>query len=225
METQSRRETSGRETGGAGAGTGNSRMVCVGVVTGAHGIRGHVRIKSFTAEPGDVARYGPVYDAGGGSPLRLTVTGRSRDLLIARIGGVDDRDAAEALQGHRLFVSRDAFPPTDAEEFYFADLVGLRADVLAEPEHAGTPEPSRMTVGAVAAVHDFGGGDVIEVETGCGATIMVPFTRDAVPEVNIAEGWLVIARLPGLFDPDGAGEDADAASAGEGISPCAERPS
>jgi 16S rRNA processing protein RimM len=223
METESGSEAGGREA--SGAGTGNSRMVCVGVVTGAHGIRGQVRIKSFTAEPGDIAQYGPVYDADGESPLQLTVSGRSRDLLIARIGGVDDRDAAEALQGHKLFVSRNAFPPTDAEEFYFADLVGLRADLLAEPEHAGTPEPPRKTVGAVVAVHDFGGGDVIEVETGGGVTIMVPFTRNAVPEVNVAEGWLVIARLPGLFEPDTAGEDEDAASAGEGISPDGERSS
>ena len=200
METDSRREGSGSETG-------SLRMVCVGVITGAHGIKGHVRIKSFTAEPGDVARYGLVYDAGGEKPLRLTVTGRSRDLLIARIVGIDDRNAAEALRGRRLFVARGTFAPPDAEEFYYADLVGLRAEVLSEPEH------QRKTVGAVAAVHDFGGGDVIEVETESGGTIMVPFTRDAVPEVNIAEGRLVIALLPGLMEAETGGEDDDAASA------------
>lgn len=198
METVTRRE-------GGGSETGSLKMVCVGVITGAHGIKGHVRIKSFTAEPGDVARYGLVYDAGGGAPLRLTVTARSRELLIARIVGIDDRDAAEALRGRRLFVARGAFPPPDAEEFYYADLVGLRAELASDPEH------QRKTVGTVAAVHDFGGGDVIEVETERGVAIMVPFTRDAVPEVNIAEGRLVIAPLPGLLEAEG--DDGDAASA------------
>ena len=206
METQSSRQGRGRETG-------SLRMVCVGVIAGAHGIRGHVRIKSFTAEAGDIVRYGVVYDAGGGTPLRLTVTGRNRDLVIARIVGIDDRNAAEALQGRKLFVPRGAFPPLDAEEFYYADLVGLRAELVAEPEHP------RKTIGAVAAVHDFGGGDVIEVETERGVTIMVPFTRDAVPEVNVAEGWLVIARLPGLLETETTDEDDDFASAARALSP------
>jgi 16S rRNA processing protein RimM len=215
METEIGNHATGRALAGTGGGpkeaggreAGRARMVCVGVVTGAHGIKGHVRIKSFTAEAGDVARYGLVYDAGGEAPLRLTVTGRSRDLIIARIAGIEDRTAAEALQGHKLFVPRGTFPPLDAEEFYYADLVGLRADLLGEPEHP------RQTIGAVAAVHDFGGGDVIEVETARGVTIMVPFTRDAVPEVNIAEGWLLIACLPGLLEAGPAGEDDDAAGA------------
>lgn len=173
------------------------KMICVGVITGAHGIRGHVRIKSFTAEPDDVAGYGVLYDAAGGSPLRLTVSGHSGAHLIARIAGVDDRNAAEALKGRELFVPRSVLPPPDDDEFYHADLVGMRAE-LADGEHQREP------IGTVAAVHDFGGGDVIEVETGSGATIMVPFTRDAVPEVHVAEGRLVIARLPGLLETDSA---------------------
>lgn len=177
---------------GNGGEPGSGKMICVGVITGAHGIRGHVRIKSFTAEPEDVAGYGVLYDAGGGLPLRLTVSGHSGTQLIARIAGIDDRNAAEALKGHKLFVPRSAFPPPDDDEFYHADLVGMRAE-LADGEH------QRETVGTVAAVHDFGGGDVIEVETGRGVTIMVPFTRDTVPEVHVAQGRLVIARLPGLF--------------------------
>jgi 16S rRNA processing protein RimM len=191
-----------------GGETGNGKMICVGVITGAHGIRGHVRIKSFTAEPGDVAGYGVLYDPRGRSSLRLTVTGCSGAQLIARIAGVDDRNAAEALKGHELFVPRSALPPPDDDEFYHADLVGMRAE-LAEGEH------QRETVGMVAAVHDFGGGDVIEVETERGVTIMVPFTRDVVPEVHVAEGRLVIARMPGLFEAgstDREGEEAGGAS-------------
>jgi 16S rRNA processing protein RimM len=182
-------------------------MICVGVITGVHGIKGHVRIKSFTAEPEDVAGYGVLYDAGGGSPLRLRVTGRSGSLVIARIAGIDDRNAAEALKGHKLFVPRSALPPPDGDEFYHADLVGMRAE-LADGEHR------REIIGTVAAVHDFGGGDVIEVETGRGVTIMVPFTRDAVPEVHVAEGWLVVVPLPGLLEAESAAresEDVDSA--------------
>ncbi|MGZ9086399.1 MAG: ribosome maturation factor RimM, partial [Rhodoplanes sp.] len=121
------------------------------------------------------------------------VSGHSGTQLIARIAGIDDRNAAEALKGHELFVPRSVFPPPDDDEFYHADLVGMRAE-LADGEH------QRETVGTVAAVHAFGGGDVIEVETGSGVTIMVPFTRDAVPEVHVAERRLIIARLPGLFE-------------------------
>jgi 16S rRNA processing protein RimM len=177
------------------------KLVCVGVITGAHGTGGHVRIKSFMAEPDDVARYGPVYDAGGGSPLRLSVTGRSRDMILARIAGIGDRNAAEALRGRGLFVPRSAFPPPAADEFYYADLVGLRAELIPNPDaDPADVQHRRETLGTVAAVHDFGCGDIIEVQTGPGTTIMVPFTREAVPEVNLAEGWLLIARLPGLVD-------------------------
>jgi 16S rRNA processing protein RimM len=187
---------------GNGGETDSGKMICVGIITGAHGIRGHVRIKSFTAEPDDVAGYGVLYDAAGGSPLRLTVSGHSGVHLIARIAGVDDRNAAEALKGRELFVPRSALPPPDDDEFYHADLVGMRAE-LADGEH------QRETIGTVAAVHDFGGGDVIEVETGTGVTIMVPFTWDAVPEVHVAEGRLVIARLPGLFEAESADRESD----------------
>ena len=196
---------------GSGGETRNGKMICVGVVTGAHGIKGHVRIKSFTAEPGDVTGYGELYDAGGSSPLRLTVTGRSGSQLIARIAAVDDRNAAEALKGHGLFVPRSAFPPPDGDEFYHADLIGMRAE-LADGEHR------REVVGMVAAVHDFGGGDVLEVETERGVTIMVPFSRDAVPEVHVAEGRLVIVRLPGLLEDESvAPESEDAGGACPGL--------
>lgn len=185
------------------------RMVCVGVISGVHGVKGHVRIKSFTTQPVDIARYGPVYDAEAGAPLRLTVTGRSRQLLIARIDGIGDRDTAQALQGHRLFVPREAFPPLEAEEFYHADLIGLRADL------ATGPEQPRQTLGTVVAVHDFGGGDVLEIAGEEGGSMMVSFTKEAVPEVNVAEGWLIIVPLPGLLDAGSAAEDDNAAGDGE----------
>jgi 16S rRNA processing protein RimM len=181
-------------------------MICVGVVTGAHGIKGHVRIRSFTAEPGDVANYGKLCGADGSLPLRLTVTGRSGSQLIARIAGIDDRSAAEALKGHKLFVPRSALPPPDGDEFYHADLIGMRAELA--------DEHRREVVGTVAAVHNFGGGDVIEVKTGRDVAIMVPFTRDAVPEVHVAEGRLVIVRLPGLLEGESVARESEDAPCG-----------
>lgn len=171
-------------------------MVCVGVITGAHGIRGQVRIKSFTGEPDNVTAYGSLYDEHGGRPLRLTITGRSRQLLIASVAGVGDRNGAEALIGRRLFVPREALPEPDEDEFYHADLIGLAAE-LRDGAHG-----ERKALGTVRGVFDFGASDLLEVEASDGGTMMVPFTREAVPEVDLAGGRILIAPLPGLLGDD-----------------------
>lgn len=183
-------------------------MVCVGVITGAHGVRGQVRVKSFTAEPLDVAHYGPLYDEGGLHPLRLTITGRSRQLLIARIDGIGDRVDADGLKGRRLHVPREMLPPTEDDEFYHVDLIGLAAEVANE-EVAGADEIGSRSLGKVIAVHDFGAGDVVEIEGDDGTIVMVPFTRDAVPEVDLSRGRLVVVPIPGLL-----GEEAEPGAPG-----------
>jgi len=165
------------------------KRVCLGVITGAHGVRGAVRVKSFTAEPADVARYGPLEDESGERQLKLSVTGSVKGVLIARLAGIDDRDQAEALRGLRLYLSRDALPPPGKDEYYHADLIGLDA-ALAD----GTP------LGQVRAVHDFGAGDTLEIEREAGPPIMVPFTRAVVPTVDLAAGRLVLDPPPGLID-------------------------
>src|SRR4051794_41422682 len=106
---------------------GSDKRVCVGVVTGPHGIRGAVRLKSFTAEPQDIASYGPVEDERGQRQFELQLIGEGKGVVIARIPGVDDRNRAEALRGMRLYLPRNALPPTDEDEFYHADLIGLEA--------------------------------------------------------------------------------------------------
>ncbi|MBV9827010.1 MAG: ribosome maturation factor RimM [Alphaproteobacteria bacterium] len=164
------------------------KRLCVGVVTGAHGVRGAVRIKSFTAEPEDVASYGPVEDERGQRHFALQLIGEAKGVVVARIPGVDDRDKAEAMRGTRLYLLRAALPPTDEDEFYHADLIGL-AVCLGD----GTP------VGTVRAVHDFGAGDTLEIERPIGQPVMVPFTRAVVPVVDIAGGRLVIDPPPGLL--------------------------
>jgi 16S rRNA processing protein RimM len=166
------------------------RRVCVGVVTGAHGVRGAVRVKSFTAEAGDVAAYGPVEDESGMRRFTLRVVGAAKGVLIAQIAGVEDRNAAEALRGLRLYLSREALPPPGEEEYYHADLIGLAA-ALAD----GTP------VGRVRAVHDFGAGDTLEIDRAQGQPVMVPFTRAVVPVVDLEGGRLVLDPPPGLLQP------------------------
>ena len=157
------------------------QSICVGVIAGAHGVRGQVRIKSFTDDPGDLTGYGPVADARGRS-LEVTVTGRSKGQLLARIAGITDRDAAQALKGTRLYVPRAALPELeDDEEYYRGDLIGLSAE-----DRAG------RALGTVVAVENFGAGDVVEIERPDKATFMVPFTKAAVPEIDLAGGRLVI---------------------------------
>ena len=165
------------------------RRVCVGVVAGAHGVRGAVRVKSFTAEPKDIARYGPLEDEGGKQRFTLRLAGTAKGVLIGWLSGVADRDRAEALRGLRLYLPRAALPPTAEEEFYHADLIGLDA-VLTD----GTP------LGRVKAVHDFGAGDTLEIERSEGPPAMVPFTRAVVPVVDLDAGRLVVDPPPGLLD-------------------------
>ncbi len=161
----------------------------MGVITGAHGVRGEVRVKSFTAEPAAIAAYGPLEDERGTRRLALELTGTVRGMLIARIPGIADRNAAERLKGTRLYLQRSALPAPGADEFYHADLIGLAATL-----RDGT------VLGSVRAVHDYGAGDSLEIEKPDGATLLVPFTETAVPMVDIAAGRLVIDPPEGLFD-------------------------
>ncbi|HEX3864401.1 MAG TPA: ribosome maturation factor RimM [Stellaceae bacterium] len=166
------------------------KRICVGVITGAQGVRGAVRIKSFTAEPADVASYGPVEDESGVQHLTLRLIGNAKGVVVAKIAGIEDRDRAETLRGLRLYLPRAALPPPGDEEYYHADLIGLDVE-LAD----GTP------VGRVRAVHDFGAGDTLEIERPVGQPVMVPFTRAIVPVVDLADGRMVLAPPLGLLEP------------------------
>jgi len=166
------------------------KRVCVGVVAGAHGVRGAVRLKTFTAEPKDIARYGPLQDESGDRQYKLRLTGSAKGVLIGWLSGIDDRDRAEALRGLRLYVPYSALPAPGEDEFYHADLIGLEAALT-----DGT------LLGRVRAVHDFGAGDTLEIDRPEGQPVVVPFTRAVVPVVDIAGGRLVIDPPPGLLAP------------------------
>jgi 16S rRNA processing protein RimM len=165
------------------AGNAPSKRICLGVVAGAHGVRGLVKIKSFTEAPGDLLAYGPLSDEAGTRRFEITVKGMAKGSVLAAMTGIDDRDAAQALKGTRLYVDRAALPAADEEEtYYHADLVGLRA----EDRDGGH-------IGRVAAVHNFGAGDLLEIARGEDEPeLLVPFTKAAVPEVDLKGGRLVI---------------------------------
>lgn len=162
------------------------QRVCLGVMVGAHGVRGLVKVKSFTEVPADVAAYGAVSDDSGRRQWQLEVVGpapgKSDDVVLARVAGVEDRDAAQALHGTRLYVGRAALPAPDEEEFYHADLIGLRVE-----------DAEGRLLGIVRAVENHGAGDVLEVEGAEGSARLLPFTRTVVPLVDIAGGRLVAA--------------------------------
>ncbi|HUE45461.1 MAG TPA: ribosome maturation factor RimM [Aestuariivirgaceae bacterium] len=163
------------------AGPDGSRIV-LAVVTGGHGIRGEVRLKSFAEDAAALTDYGPLERSDGGAPLQVVGLRPTKDGLIARFADVSDRNAADALKGVELSVPRHRLPDPDPDEFYFADLVGLAA-----------VRPDGAALGTVIAVHNYGAGDVIEVElAGSLETIFVPFTREAVPEIDVTARRLVV---------------------------------
>jgi 16S rRNA processing protein RimM len=156
--------------------------VCVAQIGGAHGIRGEVKLKSFTADPMAVKDYGPLTSEDGSASFEIEALRPARGHLVARFRGVSDRDAAERLVHLRLFVPRERLPPPAADEFYHVDLIGLMA-VTADGTEIGT----------VAAVHDFGAGDILELQPRAGGpTIMVPFTEAFVPKVDLAAGRVTV---------------------------------
>jgi 16S rRNA processing protein RimM len=163
--------------------------VLLGEIGAAQGLKGEVRLRSYTEEPAAIARYGPLLDERGRAleieRVRVTPTA-----LIARFKGVTTREAAEALARTKLYVERDRLPARTEEEWYHADLIGLAAI-----------DANGKKIGVVVAVQNFGAGDLIEVKPEAGdATVLVPFTRETVPEVDVEGGGLVLVPPEGLFE-------------------------
>jgi 16S rRNA processing protein RimM len=160
-----------------------AERICVAQIGGAHGIRGEVKLKSFTADPMAVKDYGPLMSEDGSASFEIEALRPAKGHLVARLRGVEDRDAAERLAHLRLFVPRERLPPAGADEFYYVDLIGLVA-VTADGTEVGT----------VIAVHDFGAGDILELRPPAGGTtIMLPFTDAFVPAVDVAAGRITVA--------------------------------
>lgn len=166
------------------------------VIGAAHGIKGEVRVKSFTADPLGLGAYGPLHDKAGRT-FEIAAIRPSGTVVVVRFKGISDRNAAEALAGTELFIDRSALPDDgEADEFYHADLVGL-----AVKDDAGA------VVGKVDAVHNFGGGDILEITLQGRKGVFIPFTLAAVPEIAVGAGFVRIdpAAAGLLDDEDGDG--------------------
>jgi 16S rRNA processing protein RimM len=160
-----------------------AQRICVARIGAPHGVRGEVKLFSFTSDPLAVKDYGTLESEDGAACFEIEALRPAKDHLVARLSGVTDRDAATKLANQRLFVPRARLPAPNAEdEFYHSDLIGLAA-VDAEGRE----------LGSVIAIHNFGAGDLVEIKPAQGgATVMLPFTETAVPEVNVAGGRLVV---------------------------------
>lgn len=175
-----------------------SDKVCIAKIGAAHGVRGEVRLWPFTEDPSSVASYGALSTKDGKRHFEIASARAAKDHLVARIKGVDTREAAEALNGLELYVAREKLPATDDDEFYHADLIGLAAVT-----------PQGDALGHIIAVHNFGAGDIIEIAlNGGGETKLLPFTNAVVPTVDLATRRAIIA-LPQEVEGD-APDNADA---------------
>jgi 16S rRNA processing protein RimM len=182
-----------------------SDLVLVGVVTAPHGVRGLVKVKSFTEEPSDVVAYGTLSDQTGRKTFRLDIVGEAKGQLIVRMDGIADRNAAEGLKGQKLYIHRSALPETEEDEFYHADLIGLHMVLPAGRPH-----------GVIKAVYDFGAGDLLEVALDDAGITYLPFTREVVPTIDLVAGIATVippneidaADVDGAEEPDAQGEDA-----------------
>jgi len=175
---------------------GDNKLL-MGRIGAAHGIKGEVRIQSFTEDPLALASYGPLSTNKPGLMIRILAARTTTNVLVARLEGINDRNAAEKLNGVELYVDRALLPDTDDDDdFYHADLIGLKARLADGSE-----------IGEVMAVPNFGAGDLLEIrDPRSGDTYLYPFSKAVVPEVRIADGYLLIdppiEAEPGEEEPD-----------------------
>ncbi len=160
-------------------------LICVGTVGGAFGVRGEVRLKSFCAHPEAIETYAPLLTEDGSRSFTVALIGSIQNGFTARLGGVETKEQADALKGLRLYARRDQLPSLPDDEFYHADLIGL--PVL---------DPGGTELGRVRSVQNHGAGDLLEIHgPDLSDSILLPFTRENVPTVDLAAGRL-IADLP-----------------------------
>ena len=166
-------------------------MITLGAVASAHGVSGQFKVKPFTVVPSDVAAYGPVH-LDDGRILQLTVKSVAKNLVICEANGITDRSMAEGLRGQTLSVERAALPELDEKQTYHADLIGL-----------GVQDTGGQQLRIVVGLHDFGAGDVIEVQPLSGPTMMLPFAPQYRDEVKPEAGFVTLSPPPGMIELTG----------------------
>ena len=164
--------------------------ICVARIGAAHGVRGAVKLWTFTEDPLAVQAYGPLITKDGSRQFEVATAREAKGHLVATLKGVATREEAERLNGIELYVARDQLPATDEDEYYHADLIGLAAVTAAD-----------VPLGRVIAIHNFGAGDIIEIAPPHGPTLLLPFTNAVVPTVDLAAGRVVI-ELPEEIEGD-----------------------
>lgn len=163
--------------------------ICVGAFAGAFGVKGEVRLKSFTAEPEAIADYGPLYSEDGTTTYKVEITRPINNGFAANVAGVNTKEDADALRGTQLYADRDALPSLPDDEFYHTDLIGLAVF-----------DSGGRELGRVTAVHNHGAGDLLEVSgPGLKTPALIPFTREAVPTVDLTAGRIISDPPEGIF--------------------------
>ena len=169
--------------------------ICLGAVVGVHGIRGEVKVKSFSDDEKNLVRYGDVTNETGDKKFSLKIVGHSKELLRVKIKGIEDRNTAETLVGTAFYIQRDLLPDLNDDEFYHADLIGL--DVK---------NSSGEIFGEVNALYNFGAVDIIELKLNNGSLEMLPFTETYVPTINIKEHHIIVEMMQ-FADEEGVGNE------------------
>jgi 16S rRNA processing protein RimM len=167
-----------------------SAQICIARIGAAHGVRGAVKLWTFTEDPMAVKHYGPLVTKDGARRFEVAQAREANGHLVATLKGIATREEAERLNGIELYIARDRLPATDDDEYYHADLIGLAAVT-----------PANQPLGRVIAIHNFGAGDIIEIAPPEGATLLLPFTNAVVPTVDL-EGGRVVIELPDEIDGD-----------------------
>ena len=171
--------------------------ICVARIGAAHGVRGAVKLWTFTEDPLAVKAYGPLLTKDGARQFEVTSAREAKGHLVATLKGVSTREEAERLNGIELYIAREKLPVTDENEYYHADLIGLAAVT-----------PAGEPLGRVIAIHNFGAGDIIEIAPPNGATLLLPFTNAVVPSVDLISGRVTIALPEEIEGDDPSGAEA-----------------
>lgn len=171
--------------------TSSNTLICVGAVAGSYGVHGEIRLKSFCADPMAIEDYVPLCTEDGARSFSLKLTGQIKNGFSAELGGIETKEQADAIKGLRLFVPRDRLPGLPDDEFYHSDLIGLSVF-----------DTGGRALGKVGAVHNHGAGDLLDVQgPGLSSGVLVPFTLECVPTVDLNAGRIVIDPPEGSF-PD-----------------------
>lgn len=172
--------------------TDESSLICVGAISGAFGVRGEVRIKSFCAEPESIGNYNPLFTEDGKRSFVIGITRSVKGGFAAKITDVDNKEDADALKGTRLYTERENLPALPDDEYYYSDLIGLTV-----------VDTGGQDLGKVKAVYDHGAGDLLEIfGSGMKAPALLPFTKQNVPTVDLSSGRIVVDPPEGALNEE-----------------------